>query len=264
MTHTHRFIGLSAVSLSLAFGALAACSDDEDKAASMSAADYDEVATTMGALVADETRGEPNAYGGAVLLAQGEIPTSFQVTGGIAVGELLGLDYSFSVVCRDGAGDEVDCGDDAVTAHVVVSWSGDWSSDNVVASSDFDGDWTLTGVDEAVIVLDGDADASAEVELTRANGDVRTWSIDYSATYDQVGVDRDSRRAISGTVDYALDIHRAYDGSGDDVSEHFSVDAQASFQADGTAMLVLDGDQVYHMRRNGTVELVARGTIDSH
>ena len=258
MTHTHRFLALPVIALSLG-----ACGgDDDDRATRMTAGDYDEVATTMGALVADETRGEPNAYGGAVQLAQGEVPTSFQITGGIAVGELLGLDYSFTVVCRDGADREVDCGDDAVSAHVVVSWSGDWSSDRIEASSDFDGDWTLTGVDEPIIVLDGSADASAEVELTRANGDLRTWSIDYTATYDRVGVDRDSRRAISGTVDYTLDIRRAYDGSGDDVSEHFSVDAQASFQADGTAMLVLDGDQVYHMRRNGTVELVARGTID--
>lgn len=249
---------------SLAVAGVGACSDDGDaNEPAMTAGDYDEVATTMGALVADENRGEPNAYGGAVLLARGVVPTDFQISGGIAIGELLGFDYSFTVACRDGAGSEVTCGDDAAaSAHIVVAWAGDWNSGDVVASSDFDGDWSLSGLDQDLIVLDGSADASASLTRTTGTGGERSWRVDYRATYNDVAIDADSRKAVSGSVSYDVQIDRSYSARTDDVERHFSVDADVSFQADGTATLVLDGDQVYRMRRNGSVELVARGALE--
>ncbi|MFO0750147.1 MAG: hypothetical protein U1F43_31425 [Myxococcota bacterium] len=252
-----------ALGIALSLGGFAACSDDSSpKTAPMTAEDYDQVATTMGALVADESRGEPNAFGGAVELAHGIVPASFQISGNVVIGNLLGLDYNFSVACRDASSAEVACGDQATSATVAVSWSGSWTSTHADASSDFDGHWSLTGLDQDLVTLDGSADASASIAAHHEGSADTTWDLDYTATYDHVGIDADSRRAVSGSVSYALEIERGYPAQSGTVQRHFSVDGEVSFQADGTATLVLDNDQVYRMKRDGSVELVARGSLE--
>lgn len=253
----------------LAIGGLAmvgslggACSDDDEPTESrLSAAEYDDVATTMGALVADDRRGQPNAFGGAVALARGVVPTNFQISGGIAIGELLGFDYSFSVDCTDDAGNSIACGANAHAADVDVSWSGEWNGDNSQATNDFDGEWSLVGLNDDLVVLDGSADALATVEWM-VDGNQRTFAIEYTAVYEDVGLDAESGRAVSGSVSYDLTIERGYPARDGTSVKTSSVDAEATFQADGTVTLVLDVDQVYRMRRDGTVELVARGTLD--
>ncbi len=252
----------------LAIGGLAmlgggvACSDEPTTEESrLSAAEYDDVATTMGALVADDRRGQPNAFGGAVALARGVVPTNFQISGGIAIGELLGFDYNFSVACTDDAGATVACGDDAHAADVEVSWSGEWNGDNSQATNDFDGEWSLVGLDEDLVLLDGSADALATIDW-EVDGEERTFSIEYTAVYMDVGLDTETGRAVSGSVSYDLTIERGYPARDGTAVKTSSVDADATFQADGTVTLVLDTDQVYRMRRDGTVELVARGTLE--
>ena len=232
----------AALGLVLALGSsgLAGCFEvSDEQPAKMTIADYDEVAAALSALVLDETNGQPNAFGSATQLAQGVVPVEFHVNGDVAMAELRGREYSLSAVCSDALGRGALCGVDATMAHVAAAWTGD--------SSDFDADWTLVDLDQDVLVLAGGAQATASV-AGEVDGEVDGWRLDYRASFDDVGIDAKTRRAVSGQVFYDLTVERRADIG----SEYVSVDGRLTFQADGTSTLTLDG-HVYSALRDGSI-----------
>src|SRR5262252_9540675 len=89
--------------------------------------DYDDVATSVGALVAETSGGEAEAASDAVVVASGDMPAGFSRTGsGLITGRRGTLDYSFEATCKDAAGAVLeDCGELTDEAHLVLHWEGD-------------------------------------------------------------------------------------------------------------------------------------------
>lgn len=226
----------AALGVVLALGVSGGCIEASQTAGTMSVADYDEVAASLSALVLDESHGLPSALGNATQLANGIVPVEFHVSGDIAMAELRGREYSLSAVCSDDIGRGALCGD-ATVAHVAATSTGE--------SSDFDADWTLVDLAEDVILLTGNARATASIA---SDADAGGWRLDYRAAYADVGIDAATRRAISGEVFYALTVERPADSG----SQLVTVDGRLCYQPDGSAILTLDG-HVYRALRDGSL-----------
>jgi|GEM_PF-4993396 len=196
--------------------------------ATMQKADYDQVANALNALVLDESNGQPRAFAGAAQIAKGIVPTDYHVAGEVALAEVHGSEYSLSAVCSDALGRGAICGDDAAEAYVAATWSGE--------AADLDADWTVVDLDQDVMVLAGNATATATI----ADDDDAGWRLDYRAKYD-VGLDAVTRRVVSGRIDYAITVERPLKTG----STFVAVDARLTFAANGSATLTLDGDHVY-------------------
>ncbi len=73
----------------------------------------------------------------------------------------------------------------------------------------------------------------------------RTLHLSYDAEYDGVQIDTETRQAVGGSIRYAVEGERFVQGGSAEKDIEFSVDAEVTFQADGTATLVLDGSHSY-------------------
>jgi len=223
----------AAFGLVLALGGCFQASDESP--AAMSAADYDEVAAALSTLVLDET--QASAFGGAAQLAQGIVPADFEVKGELALAERGGREYSLSAVCSDALGRGALCGDDATMAYVAATWTGE--------TSDFDTDWTRVDLGQDTLVLSGSAKATAEIGAKASSSG---WRLDYLASFDDVGIDAVSGRAVAGQVFYDLTVERRVDNT----SERVPVAGHMILAADGSATLTLDG-HAYHTTRDGSL-----------
>jgi len=224
--------------------ATSACSDDAGRDDTPTSAEYDEVATTMGALVAGQDQGEVGAMHDAVGFALGQGDPSLDLDlNGSFVGQRLGLSFSFNVACEDPSGAHITCGDGADSARVLASWDAQWDGDRLDAESSLDADWTLTALGGPVVFLDGTSSASAVVDLTEADGDVRHWSVSYDASYDAVGFDRD-HHPVSGRASFSIDANRQVDHDPDKTFIS-NVEGVVTFTGSGHAVLQLDGSVSY-------------------
>jgi len=223
--------------------------------------DYDEVATTMGALVNDRQHGEVASMTEATIIAQGSLPTSFTFDGDIAAGVRLGLAVEYTMTCKDDADRVVSCDESASSASVKASLAGDWSSPRLDASSDFKGDWTFEQLGEPVVIMNGKADSKIDVTV-RTDTTTSRWKFAYKVEYDDVGLDSDTRMAVSGTARYDIKTERKVDSAEVDTQDKLSLKGDLTFNADGTATLVLDSKHKYKVKTDGTVVLITRSSTE--
>ena len=253
---TNRRPLVAGIALSLGGAAMGGCFEAAEEKVDptvLSRADYDEVATAMGSLVADQSRGQASAFGSAADLARGVMPADFSLRGDIVFADKSGIQYGLSAVCTGETGAGVDCGDDAVESHVAVTWAGDWTSGNVSSSAEFDGDWVLADLAEEVLVLDGGASSEGVVAVPAGN-DKHPWGIAYVAAYDGIGIDAASGQPVSGVVRYGLTVERRFGLATGEEAGEFQVRAQLTFENDG-ATLTLDGNK-YQVAADGSVRRI--------
>ncbi|MCB9736180.1 MAG: hypothetical protein H6745_26635 [Deltaproteobacteria bacterium] len=227
-----------------------ACSDSGsgDSDTTPTAAEYDDVATTTGALVADPNGGEVTAMHQAYLIARGQAPL-FLTAGasGAIQGAQWGLSFSYDVTCMNADGDEITCGADTDSARVVASWSGSWDGTWLDADTAWEADWELTGLQGDTWVLNGSSsvDWSASWDNPH-NGAHREWSVQASAAADDLTFAASARRPVGGTASYYLQIDRVGEGPNGEAQGNLTVDADVTF-SDSGATLVLDGSRDYSL-----------------
>src|SRR5687767_2799807 len=101
--------------------------------------DYDDVASSIGALTASDAP----AMDDSMTAAEGQEISGLTSEGsGTWSGERLGLSYRYELTCMDAGGEVMAlCGDATDTAHLVVEWSGELDLPRLYASADRAGDW---------------------------------------------------------------------------------------------------------------------------
>jgi hypothetical protein len=211
---------------------LAACAED----VAISNADYDTIAQSVGASTTlAGGGGDLGAMTDSLLLAFGDLPLGF--TGdasGSAHGSHLGLDYSYSLTCRDITGDLMAaCNPSADLADVMLSWDGMLSLATTTTKVAREGRWSLAFLRSPTIKLAGTGSFTYDLQL-----DAHAFHFDYAAAYTAVMIDKQSQRVLSGALHYAIDARR-------DLERAFSVDADVTLDGDGTAAIVIDGSHAY-------------------
>jgi len=228
--------------ISISF-ALAACSSDET---TKTEHDYDDVASAVGSSMAKDSGGDAAAMSDSTDLALGVMPLGFSLSGaGEFGGERLGLHYSYALVCKDASGGALSvCGASTDRLSAEVEWSGELDLPRLTASVEREGAWTVTGLQADVATLDGAGSFHLDA-IVRPDGlPERGVQLDYQAAYDGVQIRVDDRAIIGGRASYDIDAERT---AGAEIDARFSMDAEVTFTADGSATLVLDGTHEYRV-----------------
>lgn len=234
---------LSLLTTSFAVFGVAACGDQP------TAEDYDDIATSVGAVLADDSGSEVEAAADAVDAAQGALPSGMtRQAGGHLVGRRGDLEYDYAITCEDAAGQTRAQCEAGVTdrARIEIAWVGQVQTARRTATLERAGDWALTGLTSEVATLDGTGrfDVSSEFAALRRPV-TRTFTFDYDATYTGVRIRMQDRLPIGGAALYRIHAERTASRRFSDVERVFDVTADVQFGADGHATVVLDGLRTY-------------------
>lgn len=219
----------------------------------VSDSEYDEVATVVGALNSDSSRGEVHLITDSASVFLGATPEWMAEIDGELGGVRAGVSVKVDVDCRDADGAEVACGASAMSADVKAQYKGDWDGPHLDAKAEWKGDWKLerTGVDR--VRINGKASAKLDSVYVNVDGTERRWDIDYDVAFDDV-VATSTRQPVGGSASYYLRVKHTVDGPTVDSKSELQVDADVVFDADGGAEIILDGTRRYRLDTDtGTV-----------
>ena len=222
---------------------LAACGAEEP-----SAQDYDDLATSVGALVAEGPGSEMEAVEDTMDVAEGGVPGELTRS---ALGSVLGrrgsLDYNFEVTCRDAAGATLEaCDATTDQADLVLSWNGEVDSTRYDASVTRIGNWQWTGLQSDLAELNGTGtyDATSEF-IALFRNETRFYRLDADAVYEAVMVRTSDRRPVGGTIRYTIHAERTDSRGSESIEGEFDVTAVVTFQGDASARVEFDGGRTY-------------------
>lgn len=220
-------------------------------------AEYDDIATGVGALVGDGSGGEVEGLKDGARVAHGELPAGFsKQASGMLRGRRGSLDYEVAVTCTDVAGSvQSVCDETTDTARLVLHWTGEIDAPRFDATIDRSGDWTLSGLQSGTAELNGTGSFDVDSEFMAFYQPVtRTFLLEYDARYDGVKLRLDDGVITAGTIEYEVHAKKTATRGTRTAERELDVTAQVTFTGEGTAQLVLDGDRRY-------VITLADGTI---
>jgi|GEM_PF-1325438 len=214
--------------------------------------DYDDVAQGISVAISDgQGGGDMGSIADALSLAAAITPDGFSATAeGSYQGQHAGLNYSYEITCRDAAGGPaVACNPDTTDeARLVVAWDGTLDLPQYDAAATRTGDWTLSGIQSGTATLNGDGSFSFDSEFMSLDGNrMRTWQLDYAASYDGVQIDVDTAAAVGGNAVFNVAARRTASNRFRDVEAEFDIEVDVTFNGDGTATLLLDGSRSYEL-----------------
>jgi hypothetical protein len=214
--------------------------------------DYDDVATAVGALVANDSGGEVGSMDDGAAMATGEAPGDLQSMGsGSYEGARLGLNYKYQITCKDADGTENPCGATTDSANLVVEWGGSLDLSNYDASITRTGDWTLSGLQGDVAEFNGHGTFNVDTEFTSLFRDVqRTFLLDYDAQYDAVAWHRATKITQGGTITYNVHAERTTTRGSSETEVELDAQVVVEFGANGTADLSIDRERNYTLDLN--------------
>jgi hypothetical protein len=211
--------------------------------------EYEDTAQAIGSTIATGGGGgDAASMSDSVAISLGAMPLGLAVRGDARIGgNRLGVEYTYTAVCKDAAGATLAvCNRTTDSAELDVAWSGDLETPNLSASVSRDGSLTITGLQSDTATITGDSTFSFDSELRSVfrNGVTATLSFDASASYEAIKVSTEDREVISGSATLSVSANRTVTGTQDnDVDRSFEVDATVTFNGDGSASLVLDGNE---------------------
>jgi hypothetical protein len=281
---------MNRISVITLISALGACSTSPASQTSQTKTveDYQDTAQAVGTMtMTGGGGGDVGSMGDAFMLSRGELPFGFGLgLGGDrhVHGNRLGVDYSYTAVCKDAAGAELaKCDRTADQAQIDVSWSGSLKTPNLDAEVSRTGSWTLTGLQSDTASLSGNSSFSLDSTLTSIfrQGVTSTLTVDASAMYSAIQIATKKRQVVGGSATFSLMLHRTVTGTGNgsgsgsgsgsgggsgsgsdddggkyhdgkrhdeaghDIDKTFAVTATITFHADHTADLVIDGTEFF-------------------
>lgn len=206
------------------------------------ARDYDGIASAFGISV---TGGELAGMLDMVVISEGGMPPGVTYHGADsnhfhhASGTRSGLTFNYLYHCNDLA-DVIlpTCDGTADHSHVDVQWTGSLSAAAMsIDSVALDGSWTVRdiAVDKPRVGGKGEMSFVARV------GEATTFSISYDATFDRVRYAPAASLPASGKIDLLIAAERTRG----DATRTFAVTASLAFSGSDTALLTLDGTNVY-------------------
>jgi hypothetical protein len=250
-------LGLAALMLC----AVSACDTVRDAPAALTDQEYDEVAQTMGSVVAGSGGGgDVGTINNASRVSVGIMPIGANIdVSGSVNGNDGGVSYSFALTCADSAGVVLSaCGSTTDRADIEFDLEGDIAfPPNFSASVLGSGDWSLTDVQTGVGTLNGTTAFTIDSHfMTNDSSTVRDYHLNYDAAFHEILVDFTAHAIVGGRAHYDVDLNRHEVSPGVNQMSTFAVDAVVTFNADGTATLVLDGNRTYVINTaTGTVTL---------
>jgi hypothetical protein len=211
--------------------------------------DYDDIAQALGSVTATESGGgEIGTMVDASTIATGAPRIGIDLEGsGSFSGNRVGLQYEYSITCKDGAGTTLDaCSDASDSAAVNVKWAGDLTTTVLIATIARQGKLELSNIQSGPVEISGTSTLRIDAHLHALLQDAqRSYTLKYSASYEDLKVQRAPAQMLGGKIHYALEVDRNKTSRSTQKSAHYEIDAELVFDANGKATLTLDGDHRY-------------------
>ena len=207
---------------------------------------YSQVAQSIAGATA--ASGELGAVAIANKLALGIVPIGLTADGlGHFHGDYFGLHYLLTVDCFDVQGQALAaCGPTTSTANISTTWSGMLDLPRLAIDAQRTGTWTLSNLQTPTTTVVGDSHFAISSQFASASDqNHKTLSATIDATYHDVLVNNSTLAFVGGDAAYAVTASSTHTTPGMDDTDSFAVDATLTFNADGTATLVLDGNHRY-------------------
>lgn len=189
--------------------------------------DYEDTAQAVGAVTMSGGVGGLGGCGDvvsmsdAMSLARGDLPFGFALSSRDKHihGDRLGVDNSFTVVCKDATGATLDkCDRTTDQAQVDVSWSGSLKTPMFDSEVSRQGTWTLTGLQSDTATLSGSSTFSLDSTMTSIfrQGVTSSLTIDASSMYNAILIATKSHELTGGSAAFSLTVHKTVTGTGTD------------------------------------------------
>ena len=230
----------------------------------MTQEDYDDVALAMGSMVAGSSGdgGEAGAMSDSMAASEGEASAvaEGQSAGAVDVVVRGGITFEYDAQCFAADGAELlVCDGTADAAEVSVSWSGSFDGPRYDVTVNRTGTWAIVGLQSDTAELSGSATFDLESHFDALYRPVsRDLVLAYDAEYQAVLIDTETRAVVGGSIRYTVDGVRTIEREQTNRQVDIEVDAVVTFQADGTAELVLDGARSYVIEL-ASGEIIAEG-----
>lgn len=232
--------------------AAAACTATEPPPEPPTEQDYDEVSRAMAVVLERQmspTNGLTRTSGE---IALGRAPAWLgQASGGLWIGNLLGLHFALDVGCDDASGAPVACGPAAHASGASIEVGGQLSLLGWTGSFDVSAASRLSGLRASIVT----AEASAEIELGsrfvewfRPVTHEARFSISASSSLE---VEAATAIAVAGRARFAIEYQRTRSDTGEVAHHEFAVDASI---AGGFATYTLGGVTYRIDLRTGRIE----------
>ena len=249
---------LNLASCSLLALPLVACTSNSNGSTSsdISADEYDDIAQNVGTSTASQSGGDVTAMSDVALIASGTLPLGFALSAdGSVNGTFLGITYDFSLTCSDAQGTNLPtCGSATQLADVKVDWSGALQLPNFSTTMDRHGVWSLMNLQDPTVKLAGTGTFSYDSSITNpATTVTAAYHFDDDASYAAVLVDKQTKLATAGEIQYDISASKTVTGQ---AARTFSLNADITFNGDGSATIVLDG--AHHYKLNLTTSVVIK------
>jgi hypothetical protein len=217
--------------------------------------DYDDVATAVGALVANDSGGEIGSMEDAEAAALGESDLTQMGSGGFQ-GTRAGLTYEYQLTCSDASGAVLEaCNSTTDSATLSVSWSGELTLPRYQGSISRTGNWTLSGLQSPTAEFNGHGTFNVESSFQALFRDVeRSFLLDYDGDYQGVRWRRSDKRPEAGVIRYTVHAERTRERGNREVEVELDVEVVITFDGDGTAELTIDSERNYSLD-------IERGTV---
>lgn len=223
---------------------LAACGSDDP-----TVEDYNDVASAIAPMVVGDS-GDTAAMDDTLNAATGQVPANFNASGsGTLTGQRGSLSYTYNLNCQDDVGAaQTACDTQTDRATVDVTWNGELNTVRYQATVQRTGSWTLTDVTSPTATFSGNGTFDVQSEFQSFDGNrQRTYTLAYTAAYNAVQIDTTTRRPTGGGATFTIDTRRTASNRFRDVEAEFTMTADVTFDAQGNATLVLDGDRTYNL-----------------
>jgi len=230
--------------------AAAACTGGD---APPSTADYDAVANFLAAAHAPaHDGGDAAALSDTLVIATGGMPLGFSLQGsGVISGTRLGISYGYRIECRDSSGNLLPaCGSLTDWASASATWSGELSLPGLSVSIGRTAQWEISTILSGVATVAGTGSFHFDGMVT-ASSETHAWHLAITSDDRDLRVRESPRLVVGGTIHDVVDATRMATGNDGSVDAELHIDAELTFHADGTADLVLDGDQHYLIDTDG-------------
>lgn len=216
---------------------------------------YDQIATGMGAMVADPQGGEARTFHDSILAARGEIPLGLQLaSGGLFVGQRGELELRYELTCKDASGATLaDCAA-AASADYKAEWKGKVENERYKLEVDRKGEWKVTGFDGEIATVEGKTHYTVKSDFKDSAEDVRhKYDFDYDAHYHKVQVRVSDGVIVGGTADYDVDAKEKHEEDETQIKSSLKLKIDAVFEESGEAILSFDSKYKYKLQEDGEV-----------
>lgn len=189
------------------------------------AEDYEDTAQAIASSVAGGNGGSTGigtvGVGDVVAMADsmsisiGKLPGGFSRRNKSISGKRLGVDHTFTVVCKDAAGATLEeCDDTTDAATVELALSGGFDLPFMKAQIEREGTWSITGLQSPTATFEGDSSFSLETEIKSIfrDGVTASFTFDAKASYDAVTIATAERQITGGSAKFEVKGQRTVTG----------------------------------------------------